>query len=1006
MAHFTFKKSILLFSLIISALCAAPQEFRAVYVEGSDWAQGDAAAMKGNISRIMKQSAENGLQAVFFVARDKGETFYPSQDELWSRYFSYRSPGFDPLAYAIQEAHNRGLQFHAVMDVLGCAQPTQDLPEDHISVKHNQWRLLDKNLETVIYNKQGLLKPYSPQVLSYSKKQLRELIKEYPVDGVQFKNLVFPHEAMENSDVFLIYSAHNKSMKMQQEDWAVQILDHMVEALSVQIKMIKPYLMVSAQCEPAYAPVKIKTYSGSALKNYHQDALAWLENASVDFISPVIYDKSKYFNDLMSSYLKNGDADKYIIPVCTGNEGGLISLKDLEREMNFLRSRGQKGIILSAAIDMLDLDLTDRLFRNKAVPPYLARTHHQVQAASLEMSKVAEPGDPARLTKEENWSFVDSQGNAAFISKKYPRFLSIKLPRTTVKFDTRNWRPPYNYAVKDRHEVMYPESYIELRKAPFNMTTDSSYSFLYTASPGNPRINDAACDQYLHSGVFFRELPLSSLGTRVRGSIESYGKTLFYEDIFYGNLPDTSTQHIVNIESVLPQGLVLLPQDEVCRLEFTSDIPDSIAAISLFASQKPVLLERHGKSYVANIYLEDYSEGDSLVIQVAARTVSGEDFAATLPVSIRILKRSEFPVLETSEDFTQLSYSQGQVRLGGPYFAEYPKGVRLVSDGKLGTHYRIRLDAFSHVFVDEKSVKEMPAGTPRPAYNLTTISVAPDSMKDVIYIPWPEAVPYRITPEPEQNRLRISLYGAECSSTWLSHKQGLQMVDHVEWEQSVDGRYDILLYLQDRPMWGYALEQKKKALVLTLKHEPERKKLRIAVEAGHGGTYNWGAVGLSGLREKDVNRDTADRLIALLKKEGYTVLNIREKDEGPYLRERWLKTDSLDADLLISIHANAAGGGYLRVGGTSTYYNNPFWKEFAQIGYDHLMELGLDEFGMVGSFNYMMVRMSQRPSILVEQAFMSHAWDEDKLADPAFRQRIAEKIGDSVDEYVERMFSR
>ena len=90
----------------------------------------------------------------------------------------------------------------------------------------------------------------------------------------------------------------------------------------------------------------------------------------------------------------------------------------------------------------------------------------------------------------------------------------------------------------------------------------------------------------------------------------------------------------------------------------------------------------------------------------------------------------------------------------------------------------------------------------------------------------------------------------------------------------------------------------------------------------------------------------------------------------------------------------------MRIEGTSTYYHNPFWRDFAEIGYEKLRELPLDEFGMVGSFNYMMCRMSQRPSMLVEQAFMSHAEDEDKLADPAFRTQIAQKIAEALNEYI------
>jgi N-acetylmuramoyl-L-alanine amidase len=109
---------------------------------------------------------------------------------------------------------------------------------------------------------------------------------------------------------------------------------------------------------------------------------------------------------------------------------------------------------------------------------------------------------------------------------------------------------------------------------------------------------------------------------------------------------------------------------------------------------------------------------------------------------------------------------------------------------------------------------------------------------------------------------------------------------------------------------------------------------------------------------------------------------------------------SSGADMLISIHANAGGRGYLSVDGTSTYWHNPFWAPLAEAVYDRLLELDLDEFGVVGSFNYTVTRVSQMPSVLVEQAFLSHAEDEEKLADPDFRQQMAEKICQGIIDYL------
>jgi N-acetylmuramoyl-L-alanine amidase len=178
--------------------------------------------------------------------------------------------------------------------------------------------------------------------------------------------------------------------------------------------------------------------------------------------------------------------------------------------------------------------------------------------------------------------------------------------------------------------------------------------------------------------------------------------------------------------------------------------------------------------------------------------------------------------------------------------------------------------------------------------------------------------------------------------------------------------------------------------------------LKIAIEAGHGGTGT-GAIGLSGLVEKEINLDLSFRLGELCKSMGAEVVQVRDSDRDMTLTEKRNIAIESGAHMLISIHANAGGRGYLSVAGTSTYWHNPFWEPLAQTVYDRLLETGLPEFGVVGSFNYTVTRASQLPAVLVEQAFMTHAEDEEKLADPEFRQQMAQKIYEGIIDYLKLM---
>jgi N-acetylmuramoyl-L-alanine amidase len=218
------------------------------------------------------------------------------------------------------------------------------------------------------------------------------------------------------------------------------------------------------------------------------------------------------------------------------------------------------------------------------------------------------------------------------------------------------------------------------------------------------------------------------------------------------------------------------------------------------------------------------------------------------------------------------------------------------------------------------------------------------------------------------------------------------------------------VHLMTDDIWGYDIRPSGGSLVLTVRYPPAFDPsaarplagLKIAIEAGHGGS-NTGAIGLSGLLEKDINLDLSFRLGELCAAMGAEVLQVRDSDKDMGLLEKRDKAIESGAHMLVSIHANAGGRGYLSVSGTSTYWHNPFWAPLAQAIYDRLLETGLQEFGVVGAFNYAVTRTSQLPAVLVEQAFLSHAEDEEKLADPAFRQQMAEKIYEGIVDYLKEL---
>ena len=167
----------------------------------------------------------------------------------------------------------------------------------------------------------------------------------------------------------------------------------------------------------------------------------------------------------------------------------------------------------------------------------------------------------------------------------------------------------------------------------------------------------------------------------------------------------------------------------------------------------------------------------------------------------------------------------------------------------------------------------------------------------------------------------------------------------------------------------------------------------IVIDAGHGGS-DPGAVGLGGLTEKFVNLDTSLRLVKLLEDAGAKVVLSRSNDTFIPLTQRVSTAHNVNADIFVSMHANAHNN--RTIGGTETYYNGAYRpadsrRLAAAVQGELVSALKLRDIG-VKTANFHVIRATQTPSILVELAFLSNAQEEALLSQPDFRQRSANAI--------------
>lgn len=683
------------------------------------------------------------------------------------------------------------------------------------------------------------------------------------------------------------------------------------------------------------------------------------------------------------------------------------------------------------------------------IPSYPMRPRAE-RVVSLDLSAVvgAKAEGPVLVTGRERPVAVDAEGMAGFFVDALPDTLQLSVGDRILALPTSTWRPPYRYRAHADCTVSRFGAWVELRNAPPDTTSAAVFHYLFRTDPAAvARVNGDTTHVY-RTGVFFDSLGLDMGTSRVRAeAVYPDSSRAVYEHLVV-RIPDEPRAPFplwIGEGSIEPRrDLELLPED-VVRVSFRGS-PGQLATVRLRPGKVEIACQREDRDdyseYRADVPLRLLRTGRAHSVELILKSAPDSPVRATrkhrLQATITVRHADEFPIVRTAAAESYLSYGQGRVRLGGPYLAEYGPGILLQTSGRIGDAYRVRLGPQRVGFIPSRQAEEMPPGTVRPGYTIYSLHAALSDSgdADVVRIPWAEPVPYIIYPDPAGKQLRITLYGVESSSTWIQHRSGMRFVERLEWEQIAPETYQVAVHLKDTRIWGYTLEPEGRSLVLRLPHPPSIGAtdsiavaasaasagmpdsptppaasdgpfggLRIAIEAGHGAT-NTGAIGLSGLPEKDVNLDTALRLGKLCRDAGIEVCQLRPADEGvPYMARR----DSAlawGADLLVSIHANAGGSsrGYLRTGGTSTYYHNPFWAPFAERVYDSLLDLELEEFGVVGSFNYRVTRTAALPAVLVEQAFMSHAEDEEKLADPAFRQLVAERVFAGLSDYLDYMF--
>lgn len=271
------------------------REFRGAWLHiigQSQWQNKTTDQAKAYIRDQMDKLQAAGCNAVIFQVRPTADAMYKSDLEPWTAWLTGKrgkapSPIWDPMEYALEEAHKRGMEFHAWLNPYRVTSNSKEvLPADHAANREPH--------RFVKFNGQTFFDPAYPENREFICEVVSDIVKRYDVDGIHIDDYFYPYPAdgkRFNADD-ASYAKFGKGMN--RNDWRRHNVDLLIEKLHSTIKEEKPWVRFGVSPFGIWRN-KCNDPRGSdsnGLQNYddlYADVLLWAKKGWIDYLAPQLY---------------------------------------------------------------------------------------------------------------------------------------------------------------------------------------------------------------------------------------------------------------------------------------------------------------------------------------------------------------------------------------------------------------------------------------------------------------------------------------------------------------------------------------------------------------------------------------------------------------------------------------------------------------------------------------------------------------------------------------------
>ena len=400
-------------------------------VKNIDWPSSPSATSGEQISELVQMFDKlkaAGINTIYFQVRTECDALYKSSYEPWSYWLTGKQgkapdPFFDPLKFAVDEAHSRGMELHAWINPYRAVRETGEYENapNHVTKVHSEWILKFENYK--------MLNPGIPGVTNYITQIVTDIVSRYDVDGIHLDDYFYPYSPKitnEDSAAFRIY----KGAFINIDDWRRNNINLMVAQVYTAINKINPKIKFGVS---PFGIVENKYAGTNGFNSYDMiycDPLNWIKDKTVDYVAPQLYweigNKSADFSKLLPWWASQEDERQIYIGLFSSKMTGTDwkgNPSELYNEIRLTRKfQNIDGIIFFSAKSIsenysgLGDSLKYSIFKYPAFVPEMKWKHYTAPSAPPDLT--VEKKDSIRTIK---WSvpILRNDSNLSYIIYRF-----------------------------------------------------------------------------------------------------------------------------------------------------------------------------------------------------------------------------------------------------------------------------------------------------------------------------------------------------------------------------------------------------------------------------------------------------------------------------------------------------------------------------------------------------------------------------------------------------------